>query len=360
MADTPIPPDPERFLAARPGYVFHFPRDHGAHPGFQTEWWYYTGHLRTDDGRRFGYQVTFFRRAVRSSRSPDPASPRSAWRLDDLYFAHLALSDLDGQRFRFADAMSRAGLGKAGADPERLHVWLDRWHSRKGDRAEAPHHLAALAQDFGLELTLTAVKPLTVHGLQGISRKGPSEGQASHYYSQTRLETTGTLLLDGQRWPVTGQSWMDHEFGSGDLGDSLVGWDWFSVQLESGEELMLYRLRTTDGQADVASSGTWVDRDGRPQHLEADALQVEVLDRWTSPVSHAVYPSRWRISIPSKQAIFVVAPELADQELRTTHSTGITYWEGAVRIDGTVKGIPATGAGYVELTGYADRYRPRR
>lgn len=344
---------------ARPGYVFRFPEDHGAHPGFQTEWWYYTGHLTTEAGRPFGYQLTFFRRSLRPPVAAETAPPRSRWRIDELYFAHLALSDLQGSRFRFAEALSREGLGKAGAEVGRLHVWIDRWSATKAGSDDAPHRLVAEADEFGIALSLTPAKPVVIHGTQGISRKGAAPGQASHYYSQTRLSTEGALTLDGRRWAVSGESWMDHEFGSGDLGNDLIGWDWFSFQLDSGEELMLYRLRRADDQADPASSATWIGRDGRTRHIPSDAIRIEVLDRWTSPHSQATYPSRWRISIPSLHAAFEITPSLADQELRTTRSTQITYWEGAVRISGAIEAKPVSGQGYVELTGYAERYRPR-
>ncbi len=363
------------FRPARPGYLFTFPEDHGAHPAFQTEWWYYTGHLKAGDGRRFGYQLTFFRRGL--YRGPDGAAPRerSRWRIDDLYFAHLAVADIQGGRFRFADTISREGLGKAGAEEGRLRVWIDRWSVEATDSYHGSHRLIADERDIlragrtdeagqgagiGLTLEVNALKPPVIHGLHGVSRKGAQPEHASHYYSLTRMATSGTLTLDGAPVPVTGDSWMDHEFGSGELSEDLAGWDWFSVQLNSGEELMLYQLRRTDGRPDPASSGTWVDRQGRARHLEADSLHLEVLDHWTSPHTGARYPSRWRVTIPSIEAAFEIIPLLADQELQTPRSTRISYWEGAVDIVGRLGAAPAVGQGYVELTGYAERYRPRR
>lgn len=367
-------PTSSTFLPARPGYMFQFPRDHGTHQGFHTEWWYYTGHLRTDEGRTFGYQLTFFRRAIHppshaaasTSAAPATETPttpsRSAWRIDDLYLAHVALSDPQTGRFRFAETISREGLGKAGAARDHLDVWIDRWRAAQLDdrrTADAPHSLAASGSDFSLALTVTLVKPPVVHGTDGVSRKGPQADHASHYYSLTRLATEGTLTLDGRPLRVVGTSWMDHEFGSGELSDSIVGWDWFSVQLHSGEELMLYRLRQADGTVDPASSGTWIDHAGQAHPLTAEDIQITALDHWTSPTSQARYPSRWRVAIPSRQIELDVTPRMADQELRTPHSTRVTYWEGAVTVTGTVQGAAAPGDGYVELTGYAERYRPR-
>lgn len=366
---TSSPSESSPFLPARPGYVFQFPRDHGTHPGFHTEWWYYTGHLHTDEGRTFGYQLTFFRRALRppanttahSVEAPS-GTGRSAWRIDDLYLAHLALSDPQTKRFRFAEAISREGIGKAGAAQDHLDVWLDRWHAVQPGpphMADAPQTLTAAGSDFSLALTATPTKPLVVHGTDGVSRKGPQPDHASHYYSLTRLATEGTLTLDGQPLHVIGTSWMDHEFGSGELSDAIVGWDWFSVQLHSGEELMLYRLRHADGQIDPASSGTWIDRTGQAHPLTTEDVHITAADQWTSPHSQARYPSRWHVTIPSRHIDLDITPLLADQELRTPRSTRVTYWEGAVTITGTVQGAAASGAGYVELTGYAERYRPR-
>ncbi len=352
-------PPARSFRPAEPGYQFVFPRDHGSHSEFHTEWWYYTGHLQADSGHRFGYQLTFFRRALRPRPAGDPPPQHSRWRLYDLYLGHLALSNLGSNRFYFEEKLSREGLGKAGADEDRLHVWIDRWQLDLSDTEPAVHHLKAQGEALALDLHLTPMKPPVVHGSQGVSRKGSRPDESSHYYSLPRLRTTGILALGNQSYAVTGQSWMDHEFGSGDLADDLVGWDWFSIQLHSGEELMLYRLRGTDGRPSPASSGTWIDREGRGHPLAADAVRVEVLERWISPHSKTEYPSRWRVAIPSLSAVFDISPEMADQELRTTHSTQVTYWEGAVRVAGTVNDRTASGEGYVELTGYAERYRPK-
>lgn len=350
-AATAAPGDPAdtSFRLAQEGYRYEFPRDHGAHDAFRTEWWYYTGHLETAEGRRFGFEITFFRRAV----APDQVETRpSRWSVEQLYLAHLAITDVTGQRFHFRDRISRAGLGKAGADATRLHVWLDQWRAESPDQSEQ-HRLDAKADGVALSLTLDPAKPLVVHGQRGISKKGAGAGQASHYYSFTNLTTAGTLTIGTETFRVTGTSWMDHEFGSADLGADLAGWDWFSIQLADKRELMIYRLRHADGSSDPASSGTLVLADGLTQHLSASDIQLTPLDTWTSPTSKAIYPSRWQVSIPSLGLALNLTPLLADQELRTTRSTQVTYWEGAVAVDGIEKGQPIKGQGYVEMTGYA-------
>jgi predicted secreted hydrolase len=342
----------DEFRLAAKGYTYQFPHDHGSHDEFRTEWWYYTGHLATATGRRFGYQLTFFRRGVSSEQIK---TFPSRWSISQLYLAHFAVTDLDGRRFRYAEKLSRTGLGKAGADPDRLHVWIDRW-SVDASPDSAHHRLRAADGDLTIDLDLAPDKPPVVHGTDGISRKGPVAAQASHYYSFTRMSTAGKLTIGNESFNVTGASWMDHEFGSADLGPDLVGWDWFSLQLDDRTELMLYRLRRADRSADPVSSGTFVDRDGKPQHLALEDFTLEPLDRWTSPTSKAVYPQRWRLTIPSRQLSLELIPLMAEQELTTTRSTQVTYWEGAIAVTGRAGTEPITGQGYMELTGYAERF----
>lgn len=347
-------PAPGPFQNAEPGYRYRFPYDHGAHDRFRTEWWYYTGHLTAENGRRFGYQVTFFRRATEPERI---GAVTSQWAIRHLYLAHVALSDLDRKRFRYAEKVSRAGLGKAGTETGRLRVWIDRWSVEADDSPHERHRLRAAAGDFSLDLTVSPEKPPVVHGERGVSRKGADPSQASHYYSFSRLATSGTLVVDGERLSVRGTSWMDHEFGSGDLGEDLAGWDWFSIQLDGGTELMLYRLRRTDGAVAPVSSGTAILPDGRTRHLPLRETQVEVLDHWTSQASGARYPARWRVTVPALALTLDIRPLLPDQELITSHSTQVTYWEGAVEIAGRLRDAPVSGQGYVELTGYAKPMR---
>jgi predicted secreted hydrolase len=339
------------FRRALPGYEFRFPADHAAHPDFRTEWWYYTGHLSTAQGRTFGLQLTFFRHAL---RRPDEAR-RSRWALHTLYFAHFAVTDEEGGTFRFQEKVSRGSLGLAGAETSRYLVWVEDWSARLEGQS---HRLRAGREEMGLDLTLVPSKRPVIHGRNGVSQKAEGEGYASLYYSITRLTVSGTLAWQGQSYPVTGEAWMDHEFGSNQLRDYQVGWDWFSVQLDSCVELMLYLIRHRDGRIDPTSSGTLIRSDGGSEHLPLSALQVEVLGSWRSRKSGVTYPSGWRLKVPGYEVDLTLTPTLADQELTTQKSTLVNYWEGSVRITGNVAGKPVQGRGYVELTGYDNEFRP--
>jgi predicted secreted hydrolase len=342
----------QEFRVATEGYGYSFPRDHGAHEKFRTEWWYYTGQVTTKDGRPFGYELTFFRRGM--PREQTKTLP-SKWAVSHLYLAHFAISDLSKGRFHYTDKMSRAGLGKAGAASDRLQVWIDHWSAEAPLAAPGTQVLKAADGDLAIQLTVSSGKPPVVHGINGISRKGPVTGQASHYYSFTRLATTGTLTVGNESFEVSGTSWMDHEFGSADLDKDLVGWDWFCLQLDDQRELMFYRLRRADGSTDPASSGTLIDRDGRGHHLLLGDFMLEPTSYWTSPTSKARYPQRWRLTVPSQQLSLELIPRMAEQELSPKRSTQITYWEGAIETTGTAQGKPIHGQGYMELTGYAER-----
>ncbi len=345
-ADAPA----AEFKPATPGYEFQFPRDHGSHPAFRTEWWYYTGHLRAKDGRSFGFELTFFRRAIPAH---EVKTLPSQWSLTHLYLAHFAVTDINGHRFHYSEKVSRAGLGKAGADESHLRVWIDDWHATALSEGGGEQHIVASDKAYAVALTLAPAKPLAAHGRDGVSLKGSEAGQASHYYSFTRLVTTGTLTIGKESFPVTGTSWMDHEFGSADLGEDVVGWDWFSIQLADNREIMLYCMRRRDGSPDRVSSGTVISAEGQTRHLRLEDFRIEATRSWTSAASQAVYPSQWHIIIPSLDLALDVLPVLAEQELRTSRSTQVIYWEGAVAVTGTQQGQPITGDGYVELTGYA-------
>lgn len=344
------------FRLAEPGYQYEFPRDHGSHDEFRTEWWYYTGHLSAQNGRRFGFQATFFRRAMGPDQS---ATLPSRWAIRHLYLAHFAVSDIDGKQFVFSEKISREGLGKAGAETGRLRVWIDRWIAETTKEEPLTHRVRAEQDGVAVELALHPLKRPIIHGRAGVSRKGEEVGQASHYYSLTRMATEGRVTIDGEIFQVTGTSWMDHEFGSADLSEDLVGWDWFSLQLDDRSELMVYLLRRGDGSPAPASSGTVVFPDGRSEMLARDGVDVTVRSHWTSPTSGARYPAAWHIVCPSLGLDVDVTPLLADQELATRRSTQVTYWEGAVRIAGMSNGRSVTGQGYVELTGYAERFKER-
>jgi predicted secreted hydrolase len=345
-------PSPPPYQSAAAGYRYSFPRDHGSHPSFRTEWWYYTGHLRTPSGRPFGYELTFFRRLMPPE---DVKTLPSRWSVTQLYLAHFAVTDVSAQTFHFSEKVSREGLGKAGADETGLRVWVDDWKAETVDARAAIQRLSARDGHAAVSLTLEPAKPPVIHGTEGISRKGMAEGQASHYYSLTRLATTGTLRIGNDTFPVTGTSWMDHEFGSADLSPEVAGWDWFSLQLNDATELMLYRLRRSDGTSDPASSGTLINADGSARHLQLSDIEVIPSGSWTSPVSKASYPQRWHVRVPSLDLSLEVVPVMADQELRTARSTQVTYWEGAVTVSGSRLARPLHGHGYVELTGYAER-----
>ncbi len=342
------------FVPARPGWKYVFPRDHAAHPAFKTEWWYYTGHLKAGDGRTFGYQLTFFRVGV------PPGAPRgpkaSRWRASDVHLAHFAVTDVGRSAFKFHERLQRGGVGLAWALPDRYEVVNGTWSARLDGTT---HRLTARGGGEAIDLALTSLKPPVLHGHDGVSRKSACPSCTSHYYSLTRLRTRGTLTVDGARVPVEGLTWMDHEYGSNQLGDDLAGWDWFSVQLDDGSELMLYQLRQADGLPVPESSGTFVRPDGTWTHLPLDAFTLVPTDTWTSPHSRARYPMGWEVEVPRERLTIRIMPALEDQELRTGASTNETYWEGAARVAGTRAGRPVRGDGYVEMTGYAGRFKAR-
>ena len=330
-----------------------FPEAHGSHPGFRTEWWYYTGNLRSQAGDHYGFQLTFFRRQLSPPGTEKTwPQPRSAWRSQQLFLAHAALSDIGGKRFRHAEQMSREMPGLAGAyqDNGMTSVYVKDWSSRM----EGPQHtLEVKADDFAFRLRLVSSSMPVLQGNAGYSRKGAATESASCYYSLTRLEADGEVSLGGRSFSVQGKAWMDHEFSSAPLEPTIEGWDWFSLQLSNNTEFMIYLLRKKDGGISEASCGTFVDASGKALHLAHDAIKVEVLDHWQSPRSGAAYPSEWQLSIHSLQLDLRIRPQLIDQELQTPGTTGITYWEGSVSAGGTVAGKAVLGEGYVELTGYA-------
>jgi len=334
------------FANARLPWQFVFPRDHAAHFGFASEWWYYTGHLVAADGRRFGYELTFFRYGLRRG-DPRPSRGQSKWRGNQVYPAHLALTDEAGGRFVYDERFAREALGMGRASDRALDVAADDWTLR----GTSPFRMHAAGDAVGLDLTQVAEKPPAVHGHDGISLKGACASCASHYYSMTRLRTSGWLRYAGQRLRVTGTSWMDHEFGSDELQPDQAGWDWFSIQLDDRREIMDYRLRRKDGSLTPESSGSLVDPRGTVRYLARDDVLVDATGTWKSPHTGGTYPSGWRVRIPSAHVDLVLTPVLVDQELANT-TGGTSYWEGAVDIKdaATHKHL---GQGYVELTGYA-------
>lgn len=333
------------FQQAVPGRELLFPADHGKHPDFQTEWWYFTGNLTSGGDRQWGFQLTFFRRAaVRES-----SSARSAWAVRDLYPAHFALTDVQNGRFFHADLISREGPGLAHAAGDRLFVKVKDWTAeQQGDRIR----ISARHNGYAVELTLEPGKPVALHGNRGYSRKGTGQSQASYYYSLTRLKAEGAITFDSTPYSVTGLAWMDHEFGSSILSEDQAGWDWFSLQLSDATELMAFHMRRRDGSFEQPF-GTLVERDGKVASLSGTDLRIRATATWASPRTKATYPSGWIIEVPSKSISLRVTPLVADQELTAERSTGVTYWEGAVLAEGTRNGNSVTGRGYGELTGYA-------
>ncbi len=342
---------------ARPDHAWSFPRDHWAHPEYQTEWWYFTGHLRSAEGRRFGYQFTFFRVGLLAERP----SLDSQWAAGQLLMGHAALSDLDGGQHYFSEVLYRATplLGSFGIYPDPLIAWSRgpagtaarwtlRWNGASFDLAMADE-----AQGLALELQTQPLKPAVFQGPNGYSRKGEGPSAASQYYSFTRLATRGRVRVGGEVAAVEGESWMDQEFGSNQLGPQQVGWDWFSVQLDDGRELMLYLLRDEAGAVDY-SRGTLIGPGGDPRYLERGDFAVTATGHWTSPQTAARYPAGWTVRLGSE--VWTLKPLLADQENRGVAVGDLFYWEGAVAVfDATGK---EQGKAYVELTGYGTGRRP--
>jgi predicted secreted hydrolase len=346
IASQPPAASPPSFRPALAGYEHQFPRDHGSHDEYKTEWWYYTGHLRTEGGRRYGFELTFFRVGV----VPPGAPEESRWDLRNLALAHFAISDIDGKDFRSYEKLNRASPFTAGAAADRLDVFNESW--RATTEPDGSWRISAMAGKDSLDLVLRSRKPPAVHGENGISVKAAGVGYASHYYSMTRLESEGQV--NGQR--VHGLTWMDHEFGSSALRENQQGWDWFSIQLDNDTELMLYQIRRRDGTPDTTSSGSLITSDGNVIHIRREQMTITPLSSWKSPKSGATYPMGWRVVVPGFRIDVTLKPLLRDQELVTRGSTGVTYWEGAVDVSGRFDSVGVGGSGYVEMTGYDRRF----
>lgn len=339
----PEPSSTATFARAYGPTELEFPRDFGPHPDYQTEWWYYTGTLAAEDGRQFGYQLTFFRRAL--SAEDTPASD-SDWRTKQIYFSHFTLSDIENQQFYPHERFSRQSADLAGAQAEPYRVWLENWSAE----AVGPNqvHLVAHADDVALDLTLTATRPPVLQGDRGYSPKGPEAGNASYYYSIVQQATEGTLTVGGEAVAVTGKSWKDHEYSTSALSPGTVGWDWFSLQLDNGAALMLFALRQEGEQGLTVADGTFVAADGAQTRILPGDCEVTVLETWHSKASGATYPARWQVEIPKLDLALEGAPMMANQELQVSN----TYWEGATAFEGSVAEEPVAAQGYIEMTGY--------
>ncbi len=333
----------EPFSFASPDYRLSLPKDHAAHHDFRTEWWYYTGHLQSGE-RRFGYELTFFRTAL-SIEEADASRKQ-------IYFAHFAITDESRKTFYHTEKQSRGTFGDAGASEQYYKTFIGNWSVQELGKY---HLIQAETDSFALALILEPMKPPVLQGENGYSRKGRDPKNASMYYSYTRLKSVGALTLNGTRYAVEGESWKDHEFGTSQLDDNVVGWDWFSIQLSDTTELMLYNLRLTDGTNSPYSSGTFVYPNGTSEKLSASDFKIEPLARYTSKKSGAEYPIKWLLSVPKLSLLLTVEATVEDQELLTEESTRITYWEGSTTVSGTKSGVRISGKGYTELTGYAKK-----
>ncbi len=385
----------EGYPQATAGRELTFPADHGPHPDFRTEWWYFTGNLATAEGRRFGYQLTFFRTAVAPASenseqidegesgedgAEEPGRRRSAWATRQVYMAHFAVTDVAGKRFVAAERFSRGALGLAGAEAEPFRVWVESWQAAavpsdgQGDDGRArdqrpttdsppfadpfgaqrepgvfPLRLAAGAGQASLDLVLGAGKGRVLHGEDGFSRKGPGAGNASYYYSYPRLPTRGTVTVEGETFRVEGASWLDREWSSSVLAAGQTGWDWFALQLDDGRDVVAWRIRG-GGESGALDYAALVSANAELRVLDLAGARLEATGRWTSPQSGVVYPSGWRLRLPAAGLDLDVEPLLAGQEL----DLAFRYWEGAVAVRGTAGGRPLAGSGYAELTGYGD------
>jgi len=325
--------------------AFRFPADHGAHPRYRHEWWYLTGQAETAAGRAFGFQFTIFREAV----AREPVDSPSKWATRQLYLAHLAVSDLEGGRHLADERFARGALGLAGARAEPLKVWLEDWRleGRAATDGSLEARVTAASEEFGLDLALESERAPVAHGDRGMSRKGP-EGNASYYYSYTRLRARGTIRVGGQDFEVDGSAWFDHEWSSSALAADQAGWDWFSLRLDDGTDLMMFRLRHGEDPQRDFYSGTLVAAGGEAVPLDAGEIAMEALAHWTSEVTGARYPVSWRLTVPGHELVLRTEARMNAQEM----DLSFRYWEGAVRVAGKRGDRPVSGQGYVELTGY--------
>jgi predicted secreted hydrolase len=325
------------------------PRDLYAHREAQTEWWYYTGHCETEGGRRFGFELVFFKRRTDLDRFGVVPLRLIA---NPLHFAHFAVADESRGRFRYDHRKSANGPfdPPAAASARKYLLRLGDWTVRE---AHGLHLLrATLGGDLIFEAALKPAKPAALNGREGRGVSFKDEGEASRYFSYTRMEAEGHITWHGLTERFRGTAWMDREFGTWQTTRNQRGWDWFSLQLSTGAELMVYHIRDAEDRPSSFSSGTFVERDGRAHHLTLADFRLEAAARWRSPHTGAVYPSGWRLAVPRFGIDVTVTPVLKDQELDTRGTTMVVYWEGACAVAGRHGGSEATGRAYVELVGY--------
>lgn len=326
--------DADGFAAVTPGRAFSFPDDHGPHPGYRIEWWYVTANLSDANGARYGAQWTLFRQAMM------PGNSGEGWDSKQIWMGHIAVTN--AVTHRFAETLSRGGIGTAGVAALPLHAWIDDWSLQGGDGFDAmrvtPLDLRADAADFSVALTLQANAPLALQGDAGFSRKSDEE-QASYYYSQPFFRAMGRIAIDGKPVDVTGHAWLDREWSSQPLSVNQTGWDWLSLHLDDGAKLMLYRLRGRDGVAYV--SGNWIAPDASSVQLSSREITATPLAM--SAVAGRQMPKSWRITVASR-GIEIVTTPLNPQSWMATR---FPYWEGPIGFSGSHSGV-----GYLEMTGY--------
>lgn len=329
-----------RALSPRP---LSFPRDHGSHPRYKTEWWYFTGNLTDERGNAFGFELTFFRFAL----APGAGAAGSTWQTRDAWLGHFAVTDVAGETFHANERISRDGVGLAGISMDPYAIWIEDWSAVSASADVFPLRLRAAADDVAIELELRATTEPVANGEGGLDRKGPEPGNASYYYSLPQLAASGQVRIGETRHSVSGLAWMDREWSSNSLGDDLEGWDWMGLQLSDGSSLMVYRLRTATGETSPFSSGTFV-TGGRRTALARDDVELTVRDHWTSPETHVRYPIAWHVSVPDERLDLEVRALIPNQEL----DLSVRYWEGAVGVSGRAGDRSVAGSGYLELTGY--------
>ncbi|HKM57380.1 MAG TPA: lipocalin-like domain-containing protein [Chthoniobacterales bacterium] len=332
----------EGWAIALPDYRIALPRDNCPHYDYRTEWWYFTGNLRTSAGRAFGYELTFFRHGYRPPGDRAPVTSRFV--MNDVKFAHFAVTDIGANKFHYDSRTSRGAYGEAGFGEAPKLAWIDDWELDWTNN----YRLKAANNECAIDLVLDPEKPLVLEGANGFSQKADGTGHASYYYSISRLATSGTVKIGAQTYRVDGTSWYDREWATNQLAPNQAGWNWFALQLSDGSDLMLYRMRLKNGSIDSHSNGKWIGSDGATIDLGSNDFQLDAVRRWASPVSHAVYPVSWKLSIPKLGLDLELSPAIDNQEL----NVAVLYWEGAIRIKGACSGKPVDGVGYMELTGY--------
>lgn len=319
---------------------FEFPRDHYAHKDFKSEWWYFTGNLEDKTGRKFGYQFTIFRHSVYPSKETIPNN--SKWKTNQIYMGHLGLTDKETNKFYSYEISEREAISLAGIQTKPFKLWLDNWSLESSSETTFPLRIKAARDGVAINLELNPSKVITLQGDRGLSQKSPELGNASYYYSITRLDTQGSIKIKDKEYTVQGDSWMDREWSTSSLSTEQEGWDWFALQFSDNTELMYYQLRNKDGSISVTSSGSFVDKDSKRTSIKNQDIELKVLSYWKSEDHN--YPAKWSLKIPSQNIDIVIEPLIKNQE----HKFYIPYWEGAVTITGKNK----SGRGYVELTGY--------